>query len=291
MNPSAPSSDPRALLAELERSAQKRFGQHFLARPDIIARIVRLAGVKPGDRVLEIGPGLGVLTEALLAAGAEVVAVEVDRVLAAFLRGRFPTLRLVEADATQVDWGELLGASTPPGAWKMVANLPYNVGTPIVMEAAKRPDVFHSLTVMLQAEVVDRMAAGAADEAYGAMSLLLQARAEVRTLFSVPPSAFVPPPKVSSSVVQAVLRAEPAVGPGGVTAFERVVRGAFAQRRKTLRNALGAALGYAEAERILAEAGIAPGERAERVDAKGFCALAEALRRGATGLASSAEEG
>ncbi len=266
-------SDPRALLRELEQHARKRFGQHFLARPAVVARMVRAAKVGPGDRVLEIGPGLGILTEALLAAGAAVTAIEVDNDLAARVARVYPEVSLVHADATRVDWA----AVCPGEGWKVVANLPYNVGTGLVMDLARQTGRFCAQTVMLQAEVVDRMAAQPRTKAYGALTVQLAARAEVRPLFGVPPEAFVPPPKVSSTIVHVAHRAAPDVGPAGEVAFDRVVTAAFAARRKTLRNTLGAMVGKERAEQALHAAGVDPGARAETLDVAAFRALAAAV--------------
>ena len=270
-------SEPRQILATLEQRARRRFGQHFLTRMDVVQRIVRGADVRPGDRVVEIGPGLGVLTKALLDAGAEVTAVELDRDLAAWLRGAFAyagdRFRLVEGDAVRVNWAE-----TCPGAgWKCVSNLPYNVGTTLVVELLRRPETFASVTVMLQKEVVDRMLAGAADEAYGSLSVYVTSRAEGRWITGVPPGAFHPPPKVSSGVVRLELLAAPRVGPAGVDGFERVVRAAFAQRRKTIVNSLATAFDKEAALAALGVAGIDPGVRAERLDHDAFMRLAGAL--------------
>jgi 16S rRNA (adenine1518-N6/adenine1519-N6)-dimethyltransferase len=267
------SDDPRAALRELERGANKRFGQHFLARRDIVERIVRMAGVQPGDRVVEVGPGLGVLTKALVAAGARVVAVEVDGDLVEHLRTEVPEAELMHADATRVDWSQV----APGEGWKLVANLPYNVGTGIVMDVVRQPGRFRSLTVMLQAEVVARMVAAAGTDPYGALSVQLQARARATAWFDVPPSAFVPPPKVVSTVVRIDLLERPDAGPAGVEALDRVVRSAFARRRKMLRGTLGADFGRARAEAALQEAGVEATLRAEEVDLRGFQRIAAAM--------------
>ncbi|HMV65531.1 MAG TPA: 16S rRNA (adenine(1518)-N(6)/adenine(1519)-N(6))-dimethyltransferase RsmA [Myxococcota bacterium] len=265
--------DPRAILQELERGARKRFGQHFLARPDVVRRIVRMAGVQPGDRVVEVGPGLGVLTRALVEAGAQVVAVEVDGDLVEHLRTAVPEVELHHADATRVDWGQV----APGSGWKLVANLPYNVGTGIVMDAVREPGRFRSLTVMLQAEVVARMVAAAGTDPYGALSVQLQARARATAWFDVPPSAFVPPPKVVSTVVRIDVLERPDAGPAGADALDRVVRSAFARRRKMLRNSLAADFGRERVEAALAVAGVEGTRRAEEIDLRGFQRIAAAL--------------
>lgn len=266
-------ADPRALLKELEQRARKRFGQHFLARPSVVARMARVAQVQPGDRVVEIGPGLGILTEALLGAGAEVTAVEVDDDLAARIESVYPGVHLVHADATTVDWE----AMCPGEGWKLVANLPYNVGTGLVMDVARQAGRFTSITVMLQAEVIARMVAEPHTKAYGALTIQLAARGAARAAFGVPREAFVPPPKVQSTVVHVDVHPVPRVGLATPAFFDRVVQAAFSQRRKTLRNALKASFGADRAEEGLQKAGIDAGLRAEALDHAAFVALSDAL--------------
>ncbi|MCB9680387.1 MAG: ribosomal RNA small subunit methyltransferase A [Alphaproteobacteria bacterium] len=266
-------SDPRRILKDLEQRARKRFGQHFLARASIVERMVRAAQVAPGDRVLEIGPGLGILTQALLHAGADLTAVEVDDDLAARVVEVYPAVRLVHGDATRQDW-----AAVCPGAgWKVVANLPYNVGTGLVMDLARQPERFTRLVVMLQAEVVERMVAPPGNKTYGALTVELRARGVARAIIGVPREAFVPPPKVRSLVVQVDLYDAPRVGKGTPAHFDRVVKAAFSQRRKTVRNALSALFGGDRSERALAEAGIDPQLRAEALPQDAFVALSDAL--------------
>lgn len=270
------SEHPRRLLRELEQRARKRFGQHFLADVGLVRRIVRGARVEPGDRVVEIGPGLGILTEALVEAGAEVTAVELDRDLAAFLRERHPGLRLVEGDATRVDWSEV----APGEGWKVVANLPYNVGTTLTMDLLRQPDRFRSVTVMLQLEVVERLMAGPNTRAYNALSVEAQVRATPVFLTTVEPGAFHPPPKVRSAVVRLEVLPDPATGGVPPDAFDRAVRAAFHHRRKTLANSLAAVYGRDRAARALQAAGIDPGLRAQALDLDGMRALARAIHEG-----------
>lgn len=263
-------ADPAGALRALEQRARKRFGQHFLTDPSITARIVRAAGVQPGDEVVEIGPGLGILTESLREAGARVTAVELDRDLAARLRELLPDVRLIEADAMGVDWPAL---GVGPGA-RLVANLPYNVGTHLVMAALRSPGVFRTVTVMLQREVVARLVAGPGDDAYGALSVERWLWADARVAMAVPPGAFHPPPKVHSAVVHLTPWTPDALGDVPRRAVEGVVRAAFASRRKTLRNTLGAAWGKPLAESVLASVDIDPGLRAEVLAPAAFVALA-----------------
>ncbi len=272
-------TDPRETLARLEQRARKRFGQNFLTDPQTVARIVRAAEVGQGSRVVEIGPGLGILTAALLGSGASLVAVELDRDLAAFLRETFPDLRLVEADAMRVNWSELC----PGEGWGVVSNLPYNVGTHVVMQLIRLPATFQRITVMLQREVVARLSAEPDTGAWGALSVEAQARATARVMLEVPPHLFYPAPKVVSQVVRLDLRASPLVGGVPPAFFDAVVRAAFSQRRKTIVNSLAPRFGRAIAEAGLTSAGIDPRVRAETLDLAEFGGLAAALHRLAPG--------
>lgn len=264
---------PWLILHDLEQRARRRFGQHFLTRPDLVARMVRGARVQPGDRVVEIGPGLGILTAELLRVGADLTAVELDRDLAAYVREAFPTVRLVEGDAAKVNWAEVC----PGTGWKVVANLPYNVGTGILLDMLDLRERFTSITVMLQREVVLRLIAEPGSKTYGAISACAQVRADMRFLLPVPPGAFHPPPKVESAVIIGELYAEPRCGPVGLAAFDRTVRAAFSQRRKTLLNALSPVFTREGAAAGLAAAGLDPGRRAESVSVPEYAALAAAL--------------
>jgi 16S rRNA (adenine1518-N6/adenine1519-N6)-dimethyltransferase len=269
-------SDPRAVLASLEQRARRRFGQHFLTDRAVVDRIVRGARVAPGDRVVEIGPGLGILTEALVQAGAEVTAIELDRDLAAHVERTFPTVRLLQADALKVDWDEIC----PGSGHKVVANLPYNVGTTLTMQLVRRPDRFGSITVMLQREVVDRICAEPGSRTYGALSVELQARARPTFVALVPPDRFHPRPKVDSSVVRLDLYDVPDVGPAGPAGFDSVVRAGFGQRRKALANALGGRYGRERAREAVEAAGLPPLVRAEALDLGAFQRLSAILAAG-----------
>lgn len=267
---------PRVLLAGLEQRARRRFGQHFLTDRGVVDRIVRGARIAPGDKVVEIGPGLGILTTALVEAGAELTAVELDRDLAEHVRNTFPGVRLVEADATRVDWAEIC----PGSGYKVVANLPYNVGTTVTMQLLRRPEIFRSVTVMLQLEVVQRLCADAGSRTYGALSVEAQARARTTFLTLVPPDRFYPPPKVESAVVRLDLLPEPETGGVDPNRFDSVVRAAFSQRRKTVANALGASYGRDRVREVLESVGVDPGLRAEQLDVDTFRAIAGSLLSG-----------
>lgn len=282
--------DPRGLdalppLREVVRRddllARKSLGQHFLFDLNLTRRIAAAAGDLTIGATIEVGPGPGGLTRALLAAGATALTViERDRrflpaleEISAHAPGR---LSILLADALETD---VAAIGAPPR--RIVANLPYNVGTPLLIGWLARPDAFASLTLMLQKEVVDRLVAAPASDAYGRLAVAAQWRWQVRRLFDVPPSAFVPPPQVVSSVVGLVPRDAPLADadPGWL---ERVVAAAFGQRRKMLRSALRS-LGTDPLPR-LAHAGIDPGVRAETLPIEAFCALARAYAALASGL-------
>jgi 16S rRNA (adenine1518-N6/adenine1519-N6)-dimethyltransferase len=262
----------RQILASLEQRARRRFGQHFLTDRGVVDRIVRGARVAPGDRVVEIGPGLGLLTVALLDAGARLTAIELDRDLAEHVRTTFPAVRLIEADALAVDWDEVCGGEPA----RIVANLPYNVGTTLTMQLVRRPALFRSITVMLQLEVVQRMCAEPGSRTYGALSVELQARAEPTFLLKVGPERFHPKPKVDSAVVRITPYDAPRTGVDPEK-FDAVVRAAFSQRRKTVHNALGSRYGRDHAHEALVRAGVHPQLRAEQLDLDAFRAIAAAL--------------
>ena len=251
-----PTDEPKQILRELEQRARRRFGQHFLTDRGVVRRMVGGARLDPGDRVVEIGPGLGILTEALLQESIELTAVELDRDLAAYVRLRFPEVNLIEGDAAKVDWS----TATPGSGWKVVANLPYNVGTTVVMQLIRRPQTFRSVTVMLQLEVVQRMMAQPGTKAYGSLSLHVQARALPRFVLKLPPGAFHPPPKVDSAVIHLDTHDVSPTGSASPERFDSVVRAAFAHRRKTLRNSLAASWGREVTEQALTDAGIDGGD-------------------------------
>jgi 16S rRNA (adenine1518-N6/adenine1519-N6)-dimethyltransferase len=266
----------RDIIARHGIRARKGLGQHFLLDLNLTGRIARAAGELGGVTVIEIGPGPGGLTRALLAAGARrVVAIERDeRCLAALgeLAAAYPErLELVPGDALALNPAEL---SAPPR--KIVANLPYNIATPLLLGWLDRILDYESLTLMFQREVADRLVAAPRNKAYGRLSVLVQWLAKVETLFAIPPQAFVPPPKVSSSVVQIIPRSEP-LAPAEKPTVERVTAAAFGQRRKMLRTSLRS-LGC-PVEELLARAGVPATARAEELSVAEFCALARALGR------------
>ena len=214
--------------------ARKRFGQHFLTDEGVISDIVQAIAPEPGQALVEIGPGLGALTAPLLQRCKAMMVIELDRDLAARLRRR-EGLTVVEADVLSVDFGALADAAGQ--ALRVVGNLPYNISTPILFALLPWAHRIADQHFMLQKEVVDRMVARPQTGDYGRLSVMLQWRYEVQALLDVPPEAFDPPPRVDSTVVRLVPRADAA--PVDATLFEEMVQVAFSQRRKLLRHTLG----------------------------------------------------
>lgn len=264
--------------------AKKRFGQHFLHDARVIARILTALDPKPGDRIVEIGPGRGALTAPLLARIGTLDVVEIDRDVIAPLRaacGDAPGLRIHMADALEFDFTSLAPAE---GRLRLVGNLPYNISTPLLFHLLEQADAVQDMLFMLQKEVVDRMAAGPDEDAYGRLSVALAARAEVVHLFDVGPGAFTPPPQVDSAIVRLMPRPPP-FEIVDARLFDRVVTAAFGQRRKQLGNSLRS---LADAS-IFAEVGIDPRERAERLSAEAFARIANAVARRAKSNGPSAD--
>ena len=263
----------REVIAAHGLLARKSLGQHFLFDLNLTGRIARAAGDLSVGTTIEIGPGPGGLTRALLYAGARhVVAVERDdraiaiqQEIAAAYPGR---LEILAADALQVD-----AASLGEAPRRIVANLPYNISTVLLLGWLRQAEAFESMTLMFQAEVVDRLAAAPSSKDYGRLSVITQWRADVRPLFNVAREAFTPPPKVLSTVVQIIPRPQP-LAACRMETLERVTAAAFGQRRKMLRSSLKA-LGNAEA--LLEAVGLDGTLRAEDVPVEGFCALARAV--------------
>jgi 16S rRNA (adenine1518-N6/adenine1519-N6)-dimethyltransferase len=264
----------RALLAEHGLRPSRRLGQHFLADPNTARRIVRLAGVDAGDRVLEIGPGLGSLTLALRERGCDVLALEVDRRLADVLEevvAGDEGVRVVTGDALTVDLGTLLVA----GPWRCVSNLPYNIATPVVIRLLEEAPSMRTALVMVQREVADRLVAAPGSSAYGAPSVRIAYYAHAKIVGMVPRAVFLPVPKVDSALVELVRRDVPAVDVPSRARFFELVRAGFAHRRKMLRRTLRPALGERTAD-VLTRAGVDPRARAEALGLTEWAALARA---------------
>jgi 16S rRNA (adenine1518-N6/adenine1519-N6)-dimethyltransferase len=268
-------ADVRRLLDQHGLAPSRARGQNFVVDPNTVRRIARLAGVGPGDRVVEIGAGLGSLTLALAETGASVTAIEVDTRLVPVLRSVVEPVgvAVVEGDALRLDWAALLGE----GPWVLVANLPYNVATPLVADLLDGVPAIARMLVMVQREVGERLAAGPGDEAYGAVSVKVAYWATAKVVGRVPPTVFHPVPKVESALVRIDRRAEPAVGPDVDPEWLfRLVAAGFGQRRKMLRRSL-AALVPAEA---FVAAGIRPEARAEELSVTDWGKLAACTSSG-----------
>jgi 16S rRNA (adenine1518-N6/adenine1519-N6)-dimethyltransferase len=276
----APDLPPlREVIARHGIGARRALGQNFLLDLNLTRRIARAAAPLEDDNVAEIGPGPGGLTRALLEAGARhVTAIERDpRCVAALaeLAAAYPgRLTIVEGDALALDPAALM-----PAPRKIVANLPYNIATPLLIGWLRKIEAYRSLTLLFQKEVARRLAAAPRSREYGRLSILVQWLTMPRLLFDIPGRAFVPPPKVTSTLIQLSPRPEP-LAPCAIEDLERVTAAAFGQRRKMLRASLRG-LGHGEA--LLAATGIDPTARAEELPVEAFCALARALRAADTG--------
>lgn len=250
---------------------RKRFGQHFLHDPHAIDRIIQAFDPKPGQRVVEIGPGRGVLTRPLLKILGELDVVELDRDLVAELPARcdhHPGLHIHACDALQFDF-RCLGSDR----LRIIGNLPYNISTPLVFHLLGQADVIHDMLFMLQKEVVDRIVAPPGSKTFGRLSVMVQFLCIAEPLFRLKPGAFEPPPKVESAMIRLQPRQQPVCPVDDLASLSQVAMYAFGQRRKTLRNALQNVL---TPEQIHA-AGVDPGMRAEQLELTQFASLANRL--------------
>jgi 16S rRNA (adenine1518-N6/adenine1519-N6)-dimethyltransferase len=274
-----------ALLVDHGLEPSRALGQNFVADPNTVRRIARLAGVGPGDRVLEIGAGLGSLSLALAETGASVTAVEVDRHLEPVLRSVVEPagVRVVLADAMTADWPSILdggagGGGDPGGGgpdepgWSLVANLPYNVATPLVLDLLDGVAAIRSMLVLVQLEVAERLAAPPGTRTFGLPSLKVAYWATAEVVGTVPASVFIPRPRVESALVRIVRRDRPAVG-GDPDALFALARQAFSQRRKMLRRSLA---GVADAA-VFDAAAVAPDARPEVLDLAAWARLRDAV--------------
>jgi len=262
----------RDLLAEHGLSPSRALGQNFVADPNTVRRIARLAEVGEGDQVVEIGPGLGSLTVALAETGARVTAVELDRHLLPALRSVVEPLgvEVVQGDAMRLDWDELLTSSGVPGRpWALVANLPYNVATPLVLDLLAGVPAIEHMLVMVQREVAERLAAGPGSKAYGIPSVKVAYRARAEVVGRVPRTVFIPAPRVDSALVRLRRLPSPAVDADPDRLFALVEAG-FGQRRKMVRRSLAGLVDAAGFER----AGVRPDARAEELDLDEWARLA-----------------
>ena len=253
---------------------RRRFAQHFLVDEAIIERIIAVISPAPNECLVEIGPGLGALTRPLVEIVKSLQVIELDRDLADELPRRLgnpPNLHIHAMDALATDFTELAGAQH----LRILGNLPYNISSPLLFHLLDHQPVIQDMHFMLQNEVVDRLAASPGGRDYGRLSVMVQLVCRVDKLFEVPPESFSPPPRVNSAVVRLVPAKTPLVRVDQPAHFERVVRQAFSQRRKMLRNSLRDLLD----ENEIRAAGIDPGARPETLDLVGFAALSNKLSR------------
>lgn len=255
--------------------ARQPLGQNFLIDKNIVRKIVRAAQLQPGETVLEVGPGRGILTEALLEASGLVVAIELDAALCAHLRETFgacPNFRLIQGDAVAFDYAQV------PSPFLVVANLPYYVSTPLLFRLLEQGRRVDRMVLMLQDEVAVRLAAAPGSKEYGVLSVAAQFRCDVRLAFKVPASCFRPQPQVGSAVVALTPLAGPRVSVCDEGVFFKVVRGGFAHRRKALLGSLrDEGFNAADTAAALERAGIDPRRRAETLGLAEFAALTDAL--------------
>ncbi|MCB9655253.1 MAG: ribosomal RNA small subunit methyltransferase A [Deltaproteobacteria bacterium] len=270
-------SDVRSRLARYGLRARKSFGQHFLIADDVLETIAQAAVDNHEQSVIEVGAGLGTLTERLADRAKKVVAIEHDRDLIPLLQEELKAranITLIEADALAVDFTSLLPANPKP---RLAGNLPYNISTPLLFRFLEHREHLDTVTIMIQREVALRLSAEPNTKDYGVLSLLFGLHAQVEFVTDVPPASFAPPPKVDSSVIQLVWREAPAIEVGREEVFTQVVKAAFGLRRKTLRNALSAKYPKAIVGRAEEISGISFTRRAESLSLHEFGMLTRAF--------------
>ncbi len=265
---------PQDLLKAHGLRPKKRWGQNFLREGWVLDRIVATLAPRPGERVVELGAGLGHLTERLLRSGAEVVAVERDRDLVPILEAALPAATVVAADAKTVDLRKLAGDAASVA---VAGNLPYHLTSPILFHLLDERAAISRAVLMMQKEVAERLTATPGTKAYGVVSVRFALWADSEVVFDVGPRAFVPQPKVVSSVVRIVFRSAPRADAGDPGWFRRVVKAAFGQRRKTLSNALKSLGPRPMLEAAFEAADVDPSLRAERLTVEAFAALSRAF--------------
>jgi len=268
-------------LAQYGVTPRKKWGQHFLVDRNILNKVIRTARVEKEDVVLEVGPGLGEMTLALARQVEKVIAVEIDPKLVAILNKKmkdYPNVEVVKGDILKVDFRQFLKREGHP--IKVVANLPYQISTPLLFRFIESKEAFSTFTLMLQKEVAERMVAPPGRKEYGPLSIFIQIFLDVSIRFFIKPSAFFPPPKVESAVVHMVWKEKPMIETNDEEWFKRVVRACFGYRRKTLVNALKhSELFLPEPVELKMEAiGIDPRRRPETLTIQEFRGLAEALK-------------
>lgn len=269
-------------LAPTRQRPKKRLSQNFLIDRNVAARIIRTALVSEEDSVIEVGPGRGMLTELIVGAGAKLICIEIDPALCASLEENFKgaaNFKVINEDALKFSFVDL--AAGGDKKFKLISNLPYNISGPMLAKLIDERKVFTSMHLMFQKEVAERIVAGPGTKTYGSLSVLAQTYMDVKLEFNISPKLFRPIPKVESTLISLSVLSAPRVEVGSEEFFKRVVRSAFAQRRKTLRNALGALCqdksGKDGVLKALEAAGIEPSRRGETLDLEEFSRLAGAL--------------
>ncbi|MBM4322375.1 MAG: ribosomal RNA small subunit methyltransferase A [Deltaproteobacteria bacterium] len=271
----------RQELKEYGLSPRKKLGQHFLSDRNILDKVIRAAGVNQEDVILEVGPGLGEMTLALAQNAKEVIAVEIDSKLADLLREKvsgLPNVKIILGDILKIDFNSLFRETGRP--FKVVANLPYQISTPLLFRFIESKKIFSSFTLMLQREVAERIVASPGEKEYGPLSVFIQIFSDVSILFFIKPSAFFPPPKVESAVVHLVWKEDPLIELKNEKWFKKVVKASFCYRRKTLINALKhSEISLPESiELKMDKLGIDPQRRPGTLTLQEFIRLADALK-------------
>ena len=279
------SARTKEVLARYNMSAKKKFGQNFLIDGGVLEGIVEAAGVTDKDCVLEIGPGIGTLTQYLAEAAGRVVAVEIDKTLLPVLAdtlSEYDNVTVINEDVLKVDIDRIIEEYNEGRPIKVVANLPYYITTPIIMKLFESGALIESITVMVQKEVADRMAAGPGNKDYGSLSLAVGFYAEAKTVIDVPPSSFIPQPNVGSAVVKLTKYPEPKVNVKDAKYLFEIIRTSFNQRRKTLSNSLSnnASLGVSrdKVSAALVKMGIDERARGETLTLEQFAELSDILQ-------------
>jgi len=272
------------ILRKHQFNIQKRYGQNFLIDPNVLEKIMRAAEVSREDCVLEIGPGLGTMTQYLAQRAAKVLAVEIDRNLIPILEetlSAYENVRIIQGDILKVDIKSLIAEENEGRSIKVVANLPYYITTPIIMGLLEKHVPAASITVMVQREVAQRMQAGPGTKDYGALSLAVQYYAKPEIVANVPPNCFLPRPAVGSAVIRLSIYEEPPIRAQDDEKMFAVIRAAFNQRRKTLANSLGNAselkISRERTAQVLEQMGLSPSIRGEALTLEQFAALSDLL--------------
>lgn len=272
----------KAILNQYPFIFQKKFGQNFLIDPHVLSKIISAANITKEDCVLEIGPGIGSVTEALIEHAGKVISVEIDNQLIPILEERFgqeQNFKLIHNDILKVDLENLIKEESPDRKIKVVANLPYYITTPIIMELLENQLPIESITVMVQKEVADRLASAPGSKQYGAITVAVNYYAKTYLVANVPRNCFMPRPNVDSAVLKFTLNEKPEVEAKNIKQLFQIIRAAFSQRRKTLLNTLVSngelELSKEEIKKVLDESGVGSNTRGETLSLKDFAKLSD----------------